>query len=459
MPKKLFAFLLVFILAGCGTLRVDVDFGTTPGAGGSSPTATPTSIPVFPPDTPTTAAAGPEAPTLEPTATETAPPPLRATAVAAGKAHTCVVTNAGGVKCWGKNEHRQLGNGTMVNSDLPVDVAGLSGVKAGAVACWGYNQNGELGNGMTGDSGVPVGVSGLGSGVVSIEAGDDHTCAVTDQGEVKCWGYNRFGQLGDGSTTSRNIPVTVKGLPGGALAVAAGWGHTCALTADQSVKCWGDDEYGQLGYGQMEDYRFTPMDLAGLERSVVRISADGGQTCALTIYGGVSCWGNNRYGQLGDGTAEVRNSPVQVTGLTEDVAYIAAGWNHTCALVAGRGMQCWGWNYYGQLGDGTKASRTVPGPVYGLSESIDAIGVGWGHTCVVTGTGGVKCWGLNNSGQLGDGTTIDSQVPLVVVGLAGAQAFSPTLERQPTSTATAAITETPTPTSQIKFTRTPTKTM
>lgn len=464
MHRKCFALLLILFLAGCGTLKVDVDFGSTPGNSEAGSTPTPVVLPVVGADTPTGTATPPAAQPSESTATAGVPPVLRATAVASGRAHTCVVTNAGGVKCWGKNEHRQLGNGGVVNSNIPVDVNGLGDVKAvaagwehtcaltnaGGVKCWGFNQNGELGNGVINDSGVPVDVSGLTSGVWAIEAGDDHTCALTDQGEAKCWGSNRFGQLGDGSTTSRSVPVAVQGLSGRASAVVAGWGHTCVLTDEKSVKCWGDDEYGQLGYGQTEDYRFTPMDVMGLVRSVVRISADGGQTCALTIYGGVSCWGSNKYGQLGDGTTETRNSPVQVAGLTQDVIDIAAGWNHTCALVSGRGMECWGWNYFGQLGDGTKASRTTPVDVYGLSESVDAMGVGWAHTCVVTDLGGVKCWGANESGQLGDGTNLDSQVPLTVDGMGGAPL--PSEAAEPSNSAT------PAPSSTNIKSKTPTRT-
>jgi alpha-tubulin suppressor-like RCC1 family protein len=470
MPRKYSVFLLFLMLAGCGTLKVDVDFGETPGVSESSFPSTSTGVPAVSGSTPT-GTVTPSATRISASSeTTTAPAVLRATAVASGKAHTCIVTDAGRVKCWGNNEHRQLGNGGMVNSNIPVDVIGLAEVKsvtagwehtcaltiAGGVKCWGYNQNGELGNGEMSDSGVPVDVSGLSSGVRAIEAGDDHTCAVTDKGEVKCWGYNRYGQLGDGSTTSRGVPVAVQGLPVRAAAVAAGWGHTCVLTDDKSVQCWGNDEYGQLGYGQTEDYRFTPVDVTGLVRNVVRISADGGQTCVLTIYGGVSCWGNNKYGQLGDGSSEIRNSPVQVTGLTQDAVDIAAGWNHTCSLVGGRGMKCWGWNYFGQLGDGTKASRAEPVLVYGLSERIDAMGVGWAHTCVVTGLGGVKCWGQNESGQLGDGTNLDSQVPLTVVGMGGGSGPSPTEEIPTTSTPTAAAKKSVTSTPKAMKTSTPT---
>ncbi len=429
--SPLAALLLTAFLAGCGTLRVELDLGTTPAvsaSGSALATAVPPAVATSPADTP-----GPTVSPMEagsPTPTETMPV-ARAVAVALGKSHSCALLETGRVKCWGMNTHRQLGNEGTVNSNFPVDVEGLMDVKAltagwahtcalirtGGVKCWGNNKNGELGNGQTIDSGVPVDVRGLPAGVVAIEAGDDHTCAVTGHAAVTCWGFNQYGQLGDGTTASRSIPVTVPGLGDGALSVAAGWGHTCILTADKSVRCWGNNEYGQLGYGPVEDYRFTPVDVDGLKLSAEGVSADGGQACALTIYGGIRCWGNNKYGQLGDGSTEVRSTPVTVTGMAQGIRAVAVGWNHTCGITKAGGLQCWGWNYFGQLGDGTKASRAAPAAVFGLAEGVEAVEAGWGHTCAVMDLGSVMCWGANESGQLGDGTRLDSQAPQAVAGL------------------------------------------
>jgi alpha-tubulin suppressor-like RCC1 family protein len=456
----LVVFLLMFFLAGCGSISVGVDYGSTQPLGSDSTPAA-ASRQTVQENTPAQPVERTSTPTAELSATSTITPESpRVVGAALGKTHSCAVLENGRVKCWGTNEYRQLGNETMLNSLLPVEVEGLVDAKAlaagwghtcaltrtGGVKCWGYNKNGELGNGQTVDSGSPVAVQGLSAGVIAIEAGDDHTCAVTGQGAVKCWGYNQYGQLGDGTTTSRSVPVSVSGLVGGALSVAAGWGHTCALTVDKSVKCWGNDEYGQLGYGQTEDYRFTPIDVAGLAMSAERISADGGQTCALTIYGGIRCWGNNTYGQLGDGTAETRNSPVAVSGLAQGMRNVTAGWNHTCAISKDGGLLCWGWNYYGQLGDGTKASRTTPVEVYGLSQGIVTLSVGWRHTCAVTDLGAMNCWGANNAGQLGDGTSLDSQVPQAVAGLTGG--LRPTSTRA-VSTATSPPTATFSPWSML----------
>jgi alpha-tubulin suppressor-like RCC1 family protein len=454
-------FLLASMLVGCGTLKVDVDLGSSSGETVSAPPSATSFLPPAATQTWT-------APTPSPTQDSTPTPTTFVTAVpgavdvAAGKAHTCVVLDDGRVKCWGLNEHGQLGNGGMVNSAFPVEVAGLTDAKAlaagwahtcaltraGGVICWGYGMNGELGDGGTSDSAVPVDVIGLSSGVIAIEAGDDHTCAVTAGGAVKCWGFNHYGQLGDGTTTSRSVPVAIQSLAGGVRAVAAGWGHTCILSADKSVQCWGNDEYGQLGYGETEDYRFTPMDVKGLTLSAEQISADGGQTCALTIYGGISCWGNNKYGQLGDGTAENRNAPVTVEGLAQGMRRAEAGWNHACGITDKGEVLCWGWNYYGQLGDGTKASRPRPAAVFGLMEGTAAVGIGWAHTCAVSESGGVKCWGLNDTGQLGDGTTEDSQAPVRVFGMGGrtTPAQSPAETGIPKANPAPNPTDTPTPT-------------
>jgi alpha-tubulin suppressor-like RCC1 family protein len=424
---------LCLLLSACGMLRIDVDYGWTPQASGSQ-TAQITATPTLKPATPSPSASPAQSSMVDtqtPTPTATVRPVLKAVAISAGEKHTCVVTNAGYVNCWGNNEHGQLGDGTMVNSNVPVEVQGMYNVaavaagwahtcvltRAGGVKCWGYNQNGELGNGKTADSSTPVEVSGLATGVVSIGTNEDHTCAVTSDGAVLCWGLNKFGQLGDGTRTSRSVPVEVQGLDGKAGRVAAGWGHTCVLAAAGGVQCWGNNEYGQLGYGQESSERLTPVMVLDLQSGVIGISAAGGQTCALILGGAVRCWGNNKYGQLGDGTGEIRRSPVAIESLGQGVAKVVTGWNHTCAVMGNGEVKCWGWNYYGQLGDETKTTRSQPVNVRRLMEDAADIAPGWAHTCATTAAGGVKCWGRNESGQLGDGTNIDSIVPLAVAGL------------------------------------------
>jgi alpha-tubulin suppressor-like RCC1 family protein len=358
------------------------------------------------------------------------PPSPLIVPITAGFYHTCGLTAAGGVKCWGRNEHGQLGDNTTTNHYTPVGVSGLtSGVKTlaaggehacaltagGGVKCWGYNLHGQLGDGTTTDRHTPVDGIGLASGVLTVAANEFHTCALTAGGGVKCWGDNDFGQLGDGTTTDRSTPVDVVGLASGVRALAVGAGHACALTAGGGVKCWGDNWAGQLGDGTITE-RLTPVDVVGLASGVQALTAGQYHICALLQTGGVKCWGWNNNGQLGDGSISTRLTPVDVSGLASGVQALAAGGIHTCALTAGGGVKCWGNNGSGELGDDTTTERHTPVDVFGLESGVRALTAGQYHTCALAVTGGVKCWGDNEWGQLGDDTTTDRRKPVDVIG-------------------------------------------
>jgi len=352
-------------------------------------------------------------------------------AVAAGGSHTCALTTDGGVQCWGSNTSGQLGDGTTANRSTPVAVTGLTGGVAavaagwshtcalttgGGVQCWGDNTSGELGDGTTTWRATPVTVTGLTSGVAAVTAGNGYTCALTIDGVVRCWGSNASGQLGDGTTTNRLTPVAVTGVTGGVVAVDAGKGQTCALTAGGAAQCWGDNTSGQLGDGTTTN-RLTPVAVTGLTGGVAAVRAGGSHTCALTTGGGVQCWGWNTSGQLGDGTTINRSTLVTVTGLTSGVVAVGAGGSHTCALTTGGGVQCWGDNTSGQVGDGTTTNRSTPEAVTGLTSGVGAIATGSSHTCALTTGGGVQCWGDNTHGQVGDDTTMSRLTPVTVTGL------------------------------------------
>jgi alpha-tubulin suppressor-like RCC1 family protein len=240
--------------------------------------------------------------------------------------------------------------------------------------------------------------------VKAIVAGSSHTCAITSGGGAKCWGSNFEGKLGDGTTENRLTPVNVKGLSSGVETIAIGFFHTCALTSGGGVKCWGSNGSGQLGDGTKK-HKLTPVDVRGLTSDVRAITTGDSHTCALTSNGGVKCWGINFSGELGDGTREGKSTPVDVYGLTSGVKAIVADTSQTCAIISGEGMKCWGLNRSGQLGDGTTEDRLTPLDVRGLTSGAKAIAMGGSHTCIITNSGSYQCWGANWNGQLGNGTT------------------------------------------------------
>jgi alpha-tubulin suppressor-like RCC1 family protein len=356
-----------------------------------------------------------------------------AIAIATGSTHSCLLTSARGVKCWGHNNWGQLGNGTTTDSLSPVDVSGLTSavisisvggyhscalLAAGGLKCWGYNGAGQLGDGTTTDRLTPVSVSGLATGVTNVAAGFFHTCARTTADGVKCWGQNAYGQLGDGTNMERDVPVDVSGLTSGVTAIAAGQYHSCAVTSAGGAKCWGNNGSGQVGDGTRFNTRSVPVDVVGLS-GTARLAAGFSHTCALTSTGGVKCWGDNSAGQVGDGTADVRLTPVGVSGLASGVAAIALGGSHSCAVTNAGGAKCWGSNVNGELGDGSTTDRHTPVDVSGLAAGVNVVAGAEHHSCAVQASGVAQCWGLNNWGQLGDGSVAERHTPVDVVGFEG----------------------------------------
>ncbi len=361
-------------------------------------------------------------------------------ALSGGGRHTCALLANGEVQCWGLNADGQLGDGTTSSSSLPVDVQGLGGaeqvsaglthtcaVTTGGVArCWGEN-DGRLGNGSEEASAVPVEVcadavcsSALGN-VASIAAGGLHSCAVLDDGSVVCWGNNEDGQLGDGSTNDALTPVLVTGISD-VTEMSLGTSSSCALTNAGALFCWGSNVEGQIGDDRACGMRCPlPQPVSGLGSDVALISVGGLHACALTDAGAVLCWGFNFDGQVGDGTEDnIRIVPTQVVGLESDYRAISAGGRfrgHACAIARDNSIVCWGDNDSGQIGDGTTDDRTSPVPVsLPAGMGVVSMAAGDAHMCVIAlvSHGATQCWGGNDSGQLGDGTTIDRLVPVGV---------------------------------------------
>lgn len=350
-----------------------------------------------------------------------------ATRVSSGGQHTCAANTVGALKCWGNNGAGQLGDGTTTDRWTPVDVAGLgSGITAiaagvthtcaltsdGAVKCWGRNYEGELGDATNTGRLTPVDVSGLSSGVTDIVAGRYHTCALTSAGAVKCWGRNEWGNLGDGTTTDRWSPVDVIGLGSGIAAIAASPTSTCALTNAGVVKCWGGVA------DATSPGRWTPVDVTGLGSGITAIALGWQDSCALTNAGTVKCWTYDYFGTWAGGPT-VQYPPVDVTDLGSGIAAITAGFGHRCALTNAGGVKCWGSNESGQLGDGTLTSHESVVDVTGLGSGIVALSIREQESCALTSAGAVKCWGDNRTGQLGDNTTINRMSPVDVTGFTG----------------------------------------
>jgi len=244
---------------------------------------------------------------------------------------------------------------------------------AGAVKCWGENTGGQLGVGTKVDSLTPVAVQGLPGPLTAIAAGDFFVCGLTEAGSVVCWGANDYGQVGDGTTTDRTTPTPVAGLTGTIVAIAAGESHVCALNDSGAVKCWGGNDQGQLGDGTKVD-SLAPVAVETLSSGVAAISVSSGHSCAIMDNGAAKCWGANEYGQIGDTTTDDKTSPVQVSGLTGGVAAIEQGTFHTCALKQTGAAVCWGRNNFGQVGDATYVDSHTPADVSGFGDHTAFIG-------------------------------------------------------------------------------------
>ena len=284
--------------------------------------------------------------------------------------------------------------------------------------CWGSNAFGQLGIGNTTNHSSPVQVTALGTSVTSVSAGNLHTCATKSNGTVWCWGSNANGQLGNGGTTDRSSPVRVTGLPTTAVEVSAGYSHTCARTSDGKLWCWGSDFFGQLGNGVSGSGHdsSTPLQVTSLGSTVVGVSAGGNFTCAVKTNGSLYCWGRDIEGQLGNGRQGPflhYSTPQLVSGISS-VAGVSAGVLHACARKTDNSAWCWGYNGYGEVGNGTTTNQTVPTQIMTNTSNVSAGGY---HTCARTGTSTARCWGRNSSRQIGDGSATNRLVPVTVTSL------------------------------------------
>jgi alpha-tubulin suppressor-like RCC1 family protein len=338
------------------------------------------------------------------------------------------------VLAWGGNWSGQLGSGNNAGSSTPVGVKNLSDVTSvaggsehslalkadGTVWAWGENGSGQLGNGTNADSNTPVQVRlktsyGLTfplTGVKAIAAGGHHSLALRNDGTVWAWGHNGIGELGIGTYVDKNTAVKVTALSG-ITAIAGGGNHSLALKDDGTVLAWGSDAYGQLGDGVGGAANSNnPVQVVNLS-NVTAIEGGDQHSLALKADGKVRAWGDNTYGQLGNGTLTDSDFPVTVNNLA-NVKAIAAGNGDSLALRYGGTVMAWGDNTFGQLGNGISGLGTKsvnPAPVSNLSD-VKSIAAGDSHNLALKYDGTMRAWGYNTYGQLGNGTNADSDVPV-----------------------------------------------
>jgi alpha-tubulin suppressor-like RCC1 family protein len=349
------------------------------------------------------------------------------TQIVVGDRHTCALLSDATANCWGDDNESQLGDGTGssgVSSDwVPDPVLGLVGatqLTAGATHtcallsnadtdCWGANAAGQLGNGSIGDASWPVGV-GQSVDLLAVEevsGGSTHSCALLATGEVRCWGgINGFPRLGNGTEGASAFPVTVP-LSGPAVDIDSATEHTCATLADGTVQCWGGSGTGwALGHGSTQE-ALTPVTAVGVT-GAVSVATTSNSTCALIGDGTVWCWGT-----AGVGTGRW---PAAIPGI-DGLIHLVVGSNHQCGIEADASITCWGSNLQGQLGDGTNVAGIKT--VSGINDAV-ALAAGNSYACAVRSDGTTWCWGANDDGQLGDGTTDESWAPVQVVGVSNA---------------------------------------
>jgi alpha-tubulin suppressor-like RCC1 family protein len=378
--------------------------------------------------------------------------------VESGYVHACALTDSRQAVCWGNDDFGQLGNGIGVASStqpMLVDTSTITGSKRfrqissggehacgltgdGAIYCWGNNNHGQLGNGNAGgDSHVPVLVStSQVSGetyFIEVSAGGSHTCAITSTGVGYCWGEDTFGRLGDGGTeTDRSEPVAINPatITGETYfrSISAGQFHTCGITVSGRAYCWGSDVNGALGDGGGALNALSPSQIDTTvisgEKSFIKIQSGRYFSCGITADRKTYCWGQNDFGQLGDGTTNTAYSPSALDDTTLPanamLKDLVVGHSHTCGITDAGLAYCWGSDQWGQLGDGgLSADKSSPSPVntYNVSspESFVELASGQNTFCATTNRGKAYCWGEDSDYELGDGNpSQDSSVPVTV---------------------------------------------
>jgi len=351
--------------------------------------------------------------------------------VSAGRTHTCGVKADGRLFCWGDGGNGRLGNGSTESSLVPVQEASLGGdwaqVSAGSIHtcavttdgrlfCWGAGGSGELGDGSTADRLVPVQVASLGAEWAQVSAGrslagGSHTCAVKTDGRLFCWGAGGGGRLGNGSTANSLVPIQESSAAADWAQVSTGANHTCAVKTDGRLFCWGAGGSGALGTGSLSDSLVRVQESSGAA-DWAQVSTGANHTCAVKTDGRLFCWGSGNNGELGTGSTAQSLVPAQELSGGDDWARVSAGYVHTCAVKTDGRLFCWGAGYRGRLGTNTGENSLVPVQEFSGGADWSQVSTGLYHTCAAETGGKLFCWGANESGQLGNGSTDANLVPV-----------------------------------------------
>jgi alpha-tubulin suppressor-like RCC1 family protein len=371
-----------------------------------------------------------------------------ASSISLGARHACALLRNGGVRCWGDDSANQLGTAENLELwepsppfQLPGGIAAQQ-VEAGnkhtcarststptpTLACWGNNSHGQLGNGSLDSVDSPTLTSPLptGTAAIGLAAGESFTCARITGSAVTCWGSDQYGKLGNGSSTSNVLsppPAVTLPAPGTASRLATGDDHACVVLTDGNVSCWGDDYYGQLGNGAAAGSVAAPPAGFSIGGVASAITAGSGHTCAAQTNGDVRCWGDDAFGQLGDGVAASDlTSPSTPLALPApgDANRVAAGRYHTCALLTDGKITCWGSNSRGQLGRTGASQYVPPSPIVlpGPGTAVD-VDTGSYHSCALLTDSTVACWGTSSAAGIDTVNFFESAPTLVALPAPG----------------------------------------
>ena len=334
--------------------------------------------------------------------------------VSLGESHSAALKTNGSLWMWGYNDLGQLGDGTETDRSSPVknmdrvDAVSMGGYHSavikmdGSLWTWGNNGFGQLGNGMSTPQSSPVNII---ASVAAVSLGRNHSAAITTDSSLWTWGDNNFGQLGDGTTTPRNSPVKIME---GVTAVSLGDYHSAALMTDGSVWLWGYNDYSHFGDGT-DAKRNSPVKIMD---GVAKVSLGSYHNAAIKTDGSLYTWGYNAYGQLGDGLSGNINNRTTPLKIMDDVVAVSLGGSHSAAIKTDASLWLWGYNGYGQLGDGTTMHHSSP---VKIMDDVIAVSLGDFHSAAIKKDGTLWTWGWNHSGELGDGTNTDRSSPVKIM--------------------------------------------